>query len=590
MNKMAKRIVVATVGCVILTLFLGWRGSLVSQQGEWNELQRSLDSELGLTTELISSKLAQFESDIFNVVSAEYLQHNSRTPGVTTDLNDSPFAAVGVLELKDKRFETSWFSINPRLHDSVSQEFLRNLMVQWQSEIRQMERHHFVRGEDLKQDPMMVIFSRIELPNTQTSALAVAVMPGKALKLSSTTLRESFLWDSKGFIWGYQNPSYIGAPLKTDPLVQASMKSSDSHQIQFNLNGHSQLGQFAKLADSNLYVGLSRELTPVSHIFGSWWISLAIAFMGASLISFAALRWWDAEQTVIEMPTIVVEEERAPQPKIKPPAPPIPVVEDLQATIKEDTIDPKALDPAPLMNPIADSPVLSVPVQTSAATNESVETPAVSIKESASVEAVLRRALLHFRERLVNEEVEVRENLPAGLFVKAKPAQLQTALEEIIKNALDAMKETSQKQLSIETGLEGGMVRITIHDTGCGIAGDDQDKIFDPFFTSHPETSRGLGLTVVKRLLELVGGQSRVESTVGQGTAISLLIPAPGAQIFNEVIAAATPAPTAVTQEMGLSESFLESEDDSSDIMFMEPMREIAQNFEIRKPKVRMFD
>lgn len=589
MNKTAKRIVVATVGCVILTMFLGWRGSLVSQAGEWNELQRSLDSELSLTSELVSAKLAQFESDIFNVVSAEYLQHNSHTPGVTSDLNDSAFAAVGVLELKDKRFETSWFSINPKLHDSVSQEFLRNLMVQWQGDLRQMERHHFIRGEDLKQDPMMVIFSRIELPNTQTAALAVAVMPGRALKLNSTTLRESFLWDSKGFIWGYQNPSYIGAPLKTDPLVQASMKSSDTHQIQFNLNGHSQLGQFAKLADSNLYVGLSRELTPVSHIFSSWWISLAIAFVGASMISFAALRWWDSEQTVIEMPAIVVEEESAPVTKPKMKLPPIPVVEDLDAIIKEDTIDPKALDPAPLMNPIAEAAPTAAPIEAAPVTVESSE--AATVKESASVEAVLRRALLHFRQRLVNEDIEVRENLPAGLFVKAKPAQLQTALEEIIKNSLDAMKESATKQLSIETGLEGDMVRITIHDTGCGIAADDQDKIFDPFFTSSPETSRGLGLTVVKRLLELVGGQSRVQSTVGEGTAISLLIPAPGAQLFNDVVAAATPSPRReIPQEMGLSETFIENEDYSSDMMVMEPMDEIALNFEIRKPKVRMFD
>lgn len=587
-NKTAKRIAVATVGCVILTLFLGWRGSLVSQQGERSELMRSMNAELGLSIELISSKLTQFESEVFNVVSAEYLQHTSHTPGVTGDLMDSEFSAVGILELKGKGFESSWWSVNPKAHESVSQELLRNLVPGWQNEIRQMDRRHFIRAMDLKQSPMMVFLSRIQLPNTQTSALAVAVVQGNALKLNSATLLESFLWDSKGFIWGYQNSAYIGASLKADPLVQASMSPSEIHQVKFSLNGHDRLGLLARIPDSNLYAGLSREITPISNIFASWWISLAIAFAGASLISLAALQWWESEKEVIEMPEIFVEKDEEPLPKPQP--------EERRTIIREDTVDLTMLDPAPMATaPTQESKPLPAPQ-----TPLMAETPVAAtstVKETASVEAVVRRALMPFRGRLVSEAVEVRENMPAGLFVKAKPAQLQTALEEIIKNALDAMKETESKFLSIATGLENAMVRITVHDTGCGIPIDDRSKIFEPFFTSHPESARGLGLTVVKRMLELAGGEARVESEYGKGTAISLLIPAPGSELCTEVpTASASPttaqpsAETTVPAALGLSENFLGDEDTSSDVMVMEPVREIADKFEIRKPIVRMFD
>jgi len=79
-SQSAKRILVATIGCVIVAAYLGWRGSSVSQQGEWNEIERSVGTELSLSSELISSKLSQFEAEAFNVVSAEYLQHSSHTP------------------------------------------------------------------------------------------------------------------------------------------------------------------------------------------------------------------------------------------------------------------------------------------------------------------------------------------------------------------------------------------------------------------------------------------------------------------------------------------------------------------------------
>lgn len=592
-SQSSKRIVAATLGCAVLALYLGWRGSSLSQAGEVNEIERSVGTELNLSKELVLAKLNQFESDMFNVVSAEYLQHTSHTPGVTADLSDSVFSAVGVMELKEKGFEPLWFAVNPKARESVSQDLLKNLAPEWQGEMRQMSRHLFLRTEDLKQEPMMVVLSRIELPNASTSAVAVAVLPARALKLNPQTLRESFLWDQKGYIWGYQNPAYVGAALKNDPLVKKSLQSGEGNTVRFQLNSRAHVGMFAPVPESNLFVGFSREITPVTTILSSWWISLALALMGSALVSFSAFRWFEASREVIEMPAIVVEAE--PKMRVSRPSP---ATEDLESIIEEDTVNPEEFDPAPMTSAILSAPIPEPPASIEApATSAGVEPAKAAVKDSASVESVLRRALAPFRSRLMEENVELNENIPAGLFVKAKPAQLQTAIEEIIKNALDAMKDGEKRELTLETGIETGFVFITIRDTGCGISSEDQGRIFEPFFTRKPESSRGLGLTVVKRLLELVQGESRVESEVGRGTAITLLIPAASAQILRDLkpeepMAQAPTASSPGKMEIGMSEAFdlLGDEDESPDEITIAPMRDFAQKVEIRKPKVRMFD
>jgi len=80
------------------------------------------------------------------------------------------------------------------------------------------------------------------------------------------------------------------------------------------------------------------------------------------------------------------------------------------------------------------------------------------------------------------------------------------------------MRDSNAKILTVATGLENGQVRVNFKDTGCGIREEDRSQIFEPFSPANPEPSRGLGLTVVKRLLEIVQGESRVESEVGKGT------------------------------------------------------------------------
>jgi signal transduction histidine kinase len=80
--------------------------------------------------------------------------------------------------------------------------------------------------------------------------------------------------------------------------------------------------------------------------------------------------------------------------------------------------------------------------------------------------------------------------------------------------------------LEIRTEKEAdGRVSIRVSDTGCGISREDIARIFQPFFTTKAEGS-GLGMAVVKKVMDRHQGKIQVRSDEGKGTAVTLSLPA----------------------------------------------------------------
>ncbi len=108
--------------------------------------------------------------------------------------------------------------------------------------------------------------------------------------------------------------------------------------------------------------------------------------------------------------------------------------------------------------------------------------------------------------------------------VRGYPQQLAQVFMNLLVNASHAI--TAEGLITIRTSASNGMVTVTISDNGCGIAPENLNKIFDPFFsTKPPGKGTGLGMSIVSNIVQKHGGRIYVASEVGQGTTFTTQLP-----------------------------------------------------------------
>lgn len=139
------------------------------------------------------------------------------------------------------------------------------------------------------------------------------------------------------------------------------------------------------------------------------------------------------------------------------------------------------------------------------------QTPAAQLLELSRVLEALEAML----KPTAPEGVRLVLDVEKDLIVWAEPSQLSQVLQNLITNAFQAMKKGGVVVLRAHAKQQG--VVFEIIDTGEGIAPENLERLFDPFFTTRV-SGHGIGLALVQQLVNQHGGDIKVSSTLGDGT------------------------------------------------------------------------
>lgn len=148
--------------------------------------------------------------------------------------------------------------------------------------------------------------------------------------------------------------------------------------------------------------------------------------------------------------------------------------------------------------------------------------------EVVSLLGAIEQALALFRGRFAEEEVQVdfSPDIPDDR-VAGDGARLEQVLVNLIKNGCDAMQHSSPpRRLALRLSAQDGWLELQVADQGPGIAEEALGKLFEPFFTTKQIGSGlGLGLSIVRSIVQDLGGEIRAENPTAGGACFILRLP-----------------------------------------------------------------
>ncbi|MRI00957.1 GHKL domain-containing protein [Kriegella sp. EG-1] len=139
--------------------------------------------------------------------------------------------------------------------------------------------------------------------------------------------------------------------------------------------------------------------------------------------------------------------------------------------------------------------------------------------ETLNVVEIVRLALDIFNENYINFHSNEEQ-----IIAKLDRTQLIRVVTNLVKNAIQAMPEVENPNITVTVSSENEMVKITVADNGIGIAEEFKDKIFEPKFTTK-SSGMGLGLGMVKNIVETYKGDITVSSKEGIETVFTVRFP-----------------------------------------------------------------
>lgn len=160
--------------------------------------------------------------------------------------------------------------------------------------------------------------------------------------------------------------------------------------------------------------------------------------------------------------------------------------------------------------------------------NDMLEIPSIDVKElelrkeTFKARAMVTEIVQDCQEIADEKRQSVTVDIPDQLAMQGDKNLLGKAVKNILVNAIRYTPEGGD--ISITGRSEGDQTHLMVVDTGPGIPQEDIDRIFDPFYTGSEGGGMGLGLSIVKNIVEAHGGDVWVESEPGEGTTFHIRV------------------------------------------------------------------
>ncbi|MCE8426742.1 MAG: MASE1 domain-containing protein, partial [Candidatus Methanoperedens sp.] len=152
------------------------------------------------------------------------------------------------------------------------------------------------------------------------------------------------------------------------------------------------------------------------------------------------------------------------------------------------------------------------------------------VPEKISLPVTINETLTLIKEKAIKHNVLIKTEFEPGLeSIEADKQRVKQVLFNLLNNAVKFSKDEGGT-ITITAKKEGGMAKISVSDTGIGIKDENTGKLFQKFEQLDPGISKkyggtGLGLAITKHLVELHGGNIRVESMYGEGSTFTFTLP-----------------------------------------------------------------